>query len=206
MNSCRGKSEIMSFHRFFTLMGRLILHGAKDGGSFEAHVPYFINAFNGGTKVIQLEDAKLGSKGLARDKRTQRRVLLKNMPQYCHSSCHKGSATDRGGIVRGNTTPVEESREDVIMRRYDQELLGAPLRPTSQRTRPSKRTTKEVKENSIGMSLAKDGGGYAWELQSVFLSTKGNCSENTGVFKKAIERGEEATMSPEGLSYPKAKR
>ncbi|RZS09260.1 hypothetical protein BHM03_00040321 [Ensete ventricosum] len=95
MNSYRGKSEIISFHGFFTLMGRLILHGAKDEGSFEAHVPYFINAFNEETKVIQLEDAKLGSKGLARDKRTQRRVLLKNMPQYCHSSCHKGSGTQR---------------------------------------------------------------------------------------------------------------
>ncbi|RZS26692.1 hypothetical protein BHM03_00060064 [Ensete ventricosum] len=43
------------------------------------------------------------------------------------------------------------------------------------------------------------------ELQSIFSSTKGNCSENTGVLKQAVERGEEAMMSPQGLSYPKVK-
>ncbi|RZS12946.1 hypothetical protein BHM03_00044455 [Ensete ventricosum] len=40
------------------------------------------------------------------------------------------------------------------------------------------------------------------ELQSVFSSTK----ENTEVLKQVVERGEKATMSLEGLSYPKAKR
>ncbi|RRT84444.1 hypothetical protein B296_00007303 [Ensete ventricosum] len=40
----------------------------------------------------------------------------------------------------------------------------------------------------------------------VIPSTKGNCSENTGVLKLVVERGEEATMSPDGLSYPSAKR
>ncbi|RZR98398.1 hypothetical protein BHM03_00027749 [Ensete ventricosum] len=33
-----------------------------------------------------------------------------------------------------------------------------------------------------------------------------NCSENTEVLKLVVERDEEATMSPEGLSYPRAKR
>ena len=34
-------------------------------------------------------------KSLARGKRTQRRVLLKNLPQCCHSSCHEGSGAQR---------------------------------------------------------------------------------------------------------------
>ncbi|RZS18276.1 hypothetical protein BHM03_00050516 [Ensete ventricosum] len=54
--------------------------------------------------------------------------------------------------------------------------------------------------------LQQDDKGYASELQSVFPSTKGNCLENTWVLKQAVERGKEAIMSPEGLSYPKAKR
>ncbi|RZR80869.1 hypothetical protein BHM03_00006974 [Ensete ventricosum] len=33
-----------------------------------------------------------------------------------------------------------------------------------------------------------------------------NCSENTNVLKQVVERGEEATTSPKGLSYRKAKR
>ncbi|RWV85622.1 hypothetical protein BHE74_00015234 [Ensete ventricosum] len=33
-----------------------------------------------------------------------------------------------------------------------------------------------------------------------------NCQENTEVLKQVVEMGEEAKMSPEGLSYPKAKR
>ncbi|RZS04061.1 hypothetical protein BHM03_00034333 [Ensete ventricosum] len=59
-------------------------------------------------------------KALARGKRTQRRVLLKNMPQCCHSDCH------------------EES-------------------------------------------------------------------ENPEVLKQVVQRGEDVTTSPEGLSYPKSK-
>ncbi|RWW10608.1 hypothetical protein BHE74_00034819 [Ensete ventricosum] len=45
-----------------------------------------------------------------------------------------------------------------------------------------------------------------WKLQSVFPSTKGNCSENTKVLKQVVERGEEATTSPKGLNYLKTKR
>ncbi|RRT57591.1 hypothetical protein B296_00026519 [Ensete ventricosum] len=55
-------------------------------------------------------------------------------------------------------------------------------------------------------ALQQDGGDHAWELQFVFPSTKGNCSVNTGVLKQTIKRSEEAMTSPEGLSYPKAKR
>ncbi|RWW82980.1 hypothetical protein BHE74_00008540 [Ensete ventricosum] len=43
---------------------RLILHGAKDEGSFKAHAPCLRDAFDGGTKAIQLAEVKLGSKGL----------------------------------------------------------------------------------------------------------------------------------------------
>ncbi|RRT52488.1 hypothetical protein B296_00022240 [Ensete ventricosum] len=39
--------------------GRLILHGAKDGGSFKAHAPYIRDVFDRETKVIQLEKVKL---------------------------------------------------------------------------------------------------------------------------------------------------
>ena len=42
----------------------LILHGAKDEGSFWAHAPYLGEAFDGGTKATQLAEAKLGSEGL----------------------------------------------------------------------------------------------------------------------------------------------
>ncbi|RWW08163.1 hypothetical protein GW17_00028417 [Ensete ventricosum] len=44
---------------------KLILHGVKDEGSFKAHAPCLRDAFDGGTKVIQLAEAKLGSKGLS---------------------------------------------------------------------------------------------------------------------------------------------
>ncbi|RRT59899.1 hypothetical protein B296_00031408 [Ensete ventricosum] len=43
---------------------RLILHGAKDEESFEAYAPCLKDAFDGGTKVIQLVDIKLGSKDI----------------------------------------------------------------------------------------------------------------------------------------------
>ncbi|RZS11748.1 hypothetical protein BHM03_00043112 [Ensete ventricosum] len=65
--------------------------------------------------------------------------------------------------------------------------------------------TKEDKENRIGASPATGCRRPCMGLQSVFLSTKGNCSENSGVLKQAVKRGDEATTSPEGLNYPKAK-
>ena len=52
-------------------------------------------------------------------------------------------------------------------------------------------------------TLQHDGRGHTWELQSVFPSTKDNCLENTEMLKQGVERGEEVTTSPEGLSYPK---
>ncbi|RRT65421.1 hypothetical protein B296_00019755 [Ensete ventricosum] len=57
----------------------------------------------------------------------------------------------------------------------------------------------------LARALQQDGEGHSWWLQSVFPSTKENCSENTGVLKQVVERGEEVTMSPERLSYPRAK-
>ena len=35
------------------------MHDAKDEGSFEEHAPYLREAFDGGTKVTQLAEAKL---------------------------------------------------------------------------------------------------------------------------------------------------
>ncbi|RWW89725.1 hypothetical protein BHE74_00001242, partial [Ensete ventricosum] len=43
------------------------------------------------------------------------------------------------------------------------------------------------------------------KLQSIFPSTNGNCSENSKALKQVVERGDEATTSPEGLNYPKVK-
>ncbi|RZS14031.1 hypothetical protein BHM03_00045684 [Ensete ventricosum] len=43
------------------------------------------------------------------------------------------------------------------------------------------------------------------KLQSVFPSTKRNCSENTEVLKQEVERGDEAMTSPEELNYLRAK-
>ncbi|RRT48557.1 hypothetical protein B296_00052998 [Ensete ventricosum] len=40
-------------------------HRAKDEGSFKAHAPSLRDVFDGGSKVIQLTEAKLGSKGLS---------------------------------------------------------------------------------------------------------------------------------------------
>ncbi|RZR88547.1 hypothetical protein BHM03_00016154 [Ensete ventricosum] len=76
-----------------------------------------------------------------------------------------------------------------------------------QRTRPSKRTLlpRKLWKTKSTRALHQGRGDHAWELQSVFPSTKGNCLENTGVLKQVVERGEEATMSPEGINYPKAK-
>ncbi|RWW16471.1 hypothetical protein BHE74_00004267 [Ensete ventricosum] len=51
-------------HRAF-LGQRLILHGAKDEGSFEAHASYLRDAFDRGTKVTQLAEAKLGLEGFS---------------------------------------------------------------------------------------------------------------------------------------------
>ena len=39
------------------------MHSAKDEGSFEAHTPYLREAFDGGTKVTQIPEVKLGSEG-----------------------------------------------------------------------------------------------------------------------------------------------
>ncbi|RWV90219.1 hypothetical protein BHE74_00042434 [Ensete ventricosum] len=53
---------------------------------------------------------------------------------------------------------------------------------------------------------SEDKADHVWELQSVFTSTKGNYLKNTEVLKQVVKMSEEATTSPEGLSYLKAKR
>ncbi|RWW71288.1 hypothetical protein BHE74_00020978 [Ensete ventricosum] len=67
------------------------------------------------------------------------------------------------------------------------------------------RETEEANENKIGMSPTI---GYRRQRMRViiFPLTKRNCSENTEVLKQVVERGEEAMMSPQGLSNPKPKR
>ncbi|RWW10519.1 hypothetical protein GW17_00025930 [Ensete ventricosum] len=80
------------------------------------------------------------------------------------------------------------------------------IQHTREKSREGLDHTKEAKENRIDASPTIGCKGNAWELQSVFPSTKGNCSKNTEVLKQMVERGEEAMTSLEGLSYPKAKR
>ncbi|RRT32578.1 hypothetical protein B296_00044854 [Ensete ventricosum] len=58
-------AEAQSFPWVLHFDGGLILNGAKDEGSFEAHAPYLRDAFDRVTKVIQLAEAKLGSEDLS---------------------------------------------------------------------------------------------------------------------------------------------
>ncbi|THU44725.1 hypothetical protein C4D60_Mb02t10380 [Musa balbisiana] len=60
----RGKSRIMSSIGPSFGWSKLILYGAKDEESFEAHTPYLGEIFDRGTKTTQLVEAKLGSKCL----------------------------------------------------------------------------------------------------------------------------------------------
>ncbi|RRT51904.1 hypothetical protein B296_00034625, partial [Ensete ventricosum] len=46
---------------------------------------------------------------------------------------------------------------------------------------------KETKENIIDASLA-DGEDHSWELQSIFPSSKVNCSKNTKVSKQVVKK------------------
>ena len=59
-------------------------------------------------------------------------------------------------------------------------------------------------ENRIGANPTMRWQRPCMGVQSVFPSTRRSCLENTEVLKQGVERGEEATMSPEGLSYPKS--
>ncbi|RWW51529.1 hypothetical protein BHE74_00042121 [Ensete ventricosum] len=94
INSCKGKSGIVSFHGFLIMMG-------------------------------------WDQKALALDKRTHMRVLLTNMPQCCHSSCHKESGVTENGWTKVNCQSSEHNRRwrrpyDVLVEathreiRYDQ--------------------------------------------------------------------------------------
>ncbi|RWW12322.1 hypothetical protein BHE74_00025730 [Ensete ventricosum] len=86
-------------------------------------------------------------KALARGKRTQRRVLLKNMPQCCHSDCHEESG-------------------DLIIQTYDRSSWRVGLLQCSH----SLKGSQQVREQG-----------------------------------RVVQRGEDVTTSPEGLSYPKSK-
>ncbi|RRT36130.1 hypothetical protein B296_00030381 [Ensete ventricosum] len=112
--------------------------------------------------VIQLTEAKLGSEDLS-------------------------TGQEDVETVRGSTPHAEMSREDMIMQRYDQELLGAPLWLTTQRQ-------EGLWIQRVNVMVPQ---------QRVFRVC--NCLENTEVLKQVVERGEEMTTSPEGLSYPKSK-
>ncbi|RZR76201.1 hypothetical protein BHM03_00000833 [Ensete ventricosum] len=51
----------------------------------------------------------------------------------------------------------------------------------------------------------KKGYGLKWVMPWYRRGGSSNCWEDTVVLKQVVERGEKATMSPVGLSYPKAK-
>ncbi|RRT61391.1 hypothetical protein B296_00044222, partial [Ensete ventricosum] len=65
MNSCRGKSGIMSFHGFFILMERTHFAWCQRRREFRGTYTYLRKAFDRWTKVIQLAEAKLESEGLS---------------------------------------------------------------------------------------------------------------------------------------------
>ncbi|RZR79043.1 hypothetical protein BHM03_00004630 [Ensete ventricosum] len=99
---------------------------------------------------------------------------------------------------------------DKIIRRYDQELLGAPLSCTTQQG-------EELWIQGVNVIVPQRYDQSSWRvgLLQCSHSLKGarqvrgqsrNYYEDIVVSKHVVERGEEATTSPVGLSYPKAKR
>ncbi|RZS12099.1 hypothetical protein BHM03_00043494 [Ensete ventricosum] len=132
---------------------------------------------------LNLRRQSWGQKTLARGKRMQRRILLKNMPQCCYLSCHEES--NAGRISSASTS--ESRGGDLIIQRYD-------------------RSNRRVGQLQCLYSL-KGARQVKGQSRVVFPLTKGNCSENIEVLKQVVERGEEATTtSPEGLNYLKVKR
>ncbi|RWW64962.1 hypothetical protein BHE74_00027758 [Ensete ventricosum] len=115
------------------------------------------------------------------------------MPQCCHSGCHEESGLTQEWVGEGEL-PRERTQSEVAEALRCQNDWRFGLLQCS---------------HSLGARQVRgqdrDDEGHAWELQSVFPSTKGNCSENTGVLQQTVDKGEEATTSPEGLSNPKAK-
>ncbi|RRT38313.1 hypothetical protein B296_00055885 [Ensete ventricosum] len=96
------------------------------------------------------------------------------MPQCCHLNCHEKVVHSGDCAGRGIEAPNPNN--------------GAPILTKTESIR----------------TLQQDNKGHARELQSIFLSIKENCLENTEVLKQVVERGEEATTNPERLSYSKA--
>ncbi|RWW69197.1 hypothetical protein BHE74_00023231 [Ensete ventricosum] len=95
MNSCTNKSRIISLYGFFILMQVLETKGASRHMHLisEKHLTEKLMRLN-------LRRRSWGQKALARGKRTRRRLLLKNMPQCWHSSCHEESAMLRPVVTQ----------------------------------------------------------------------------------------------------------
>ncbi|THU54532.1 hypothetical protein C4D60_Mb10t26090 [Musa balbisiana] len=90
MNSCRGKNRIMLFHGSFISEGAdsYCMVPKTKGASRHMHLISKKHLMEE-LRQLSLRRQSWVQKALARDKRTRRQVLLKNMPQYCHSSCHE---------------------------------------------------------------------------------------------------------------------
>ncbi|THU47740.1 hypothetical protein C4D60_Mb09t18810 [Musa balbisiana] len=90
MNSCRGKSRIMLFHGSFISDGAdsYCMVPKTKGASGHMHLISKKHLMEE-LRRLSLRRRSWVQKALARGKRTRRRVLLKNMPQCCHSSCHE---------------------------------------------------------------------------------------------------------------------
>ncbi|RRT46705.1 hypothetical protein B296_00031557 [Ensete ventricosum] len=88
-----------------------------------------------------------------------------------------GAVYHRGRSQIASTS--ESHRRDLIIQRYDQSDWRVGLLQCSHSLKGARQIRGQGREN---------------------------CSENIEVLKQVVERDEEATMSPEGLSYPRAKR
>ncbi|RWV96908.1 hypothetical protein GW17_00040337 [Ensete ventricosum] len=105
---------------------------------------------------------------------------------------------------------------DLIMRRYNQGLLGAPLRRTTQRQEglwiqgvnvmaPQRRVFRMCASN-----LASDEKPWSSTYEDCVpqrrIQIASTSNSHGGLdYTKVVKRDEEATTNPEGLNYPKAK-
>ncbi|RRT51483.1 hypothetical protein B296_00045701 [Ensete ventricosum] len=131
--------------------------------------------------VIQFAEAKLGLEGLSTG---QEDVEVGTLEEYA------------------TVLPFEYDQSGGELDCSDAYIRLREPSKSEDKTEQANVATKEDKENRIGASPATGCRRPYMGLQSVFPSTKGNCSENTGMLKQAVKRGDEATTSPEGLNYP----
>ncbi|RRT79324.1 hypothetical protein B296_00025542 [Ensete ventricosum] len=105
MNSCGGKGRIMTFHEVFILMEQT--HPAWCQRRRELRGIYTLSqrSIDEETKTTQLDEVKLGSEGFNTGQEEQRPIILKNMPQCCHSSCHEESGAV---VIVGMTGATKE--------------------------------------------------------------------------------------------------